>query len=118
MKTDVQELDVNGVKYVRKDSIKKVKLPNGDKSNPFFIVGKEYFLRTVTHYFTGRLIWVGEKELCFEDVAWIADTGRFNEFMAGKTVSEVEPFPQGQRVLIGRGAIIDMSERSIILSVK
>jgi hypothetical protein len=118
MKTDIQEIDVNGVKYVRKDSIKKVDIPQGDESNPFFEIGKSYFIRTVTHYFTGILIWVGDKELCLENVAWIADTGRFNEFMAEKTVSEVEPFPDGQRVIIGRGSIIDMSERSIITSVK
>lgn len=80
--------------------------------NPFMIPGKDYFIRTVTHYFTGRLVWVGDKELAFEDAAWIADTGRFNEFLQGKTVNEVEPFPKGSTILVGRGALIDSRSQS------
>ena len=86
--------------------------------NPYMEIGKTYFIRTVTHYFTGRLIWVGDKEIVLEEVAWIADTGRFSEFMAEKTCNEVEPYPSGSRVIIGRGSIIDMCERSLLLSVK
>lgn len=88
--------------------------------NPYMKIGKDFFVRTVTHYFTGRLIWVGEKEFVFEDAAWIADTGRFNEFLDGKVVSEVEPFPKGSKVIIGRGALIDMVERTsgLLLGVK
>lgn len=118
MKTEIQEIDVNGMKYIRKDSIKK-EIPQGDDSNPFMELGKSYFIRTVTHYFTGTLIWVGDKELCLENVCWIADTGRFNEFVSEKNgANESEPFPQNQPVIIGRGSIIDMSERSIITTVK
>ena len=88
--------------------------------NPYMEIGKDFFVRTVTHYFTGRLVWVGEKEIVFEDAAWIADTGRFNEFLEGKTVNEVEPFPKGSKVMIGRGAIIDMVGRTsgLLLQVK
>ena len=111
---------VDGIEYVKKslfcDKLKK--LPQSVEDNPYMEIGKSYFIRTVTHYFTGRLIWVGEKELVLEEAAWIADTGRFNEFMAGKTVNEVEPFPKDSQVIIGRGSIIDMSERSVILLVK
>ncbi len=82
-----------------------------DVSNPYLEIGKDYFIRTVTHYFTGKLIWVGQQELALEDVAWIVDTGRFNEFVQGKTVNEVEPYPKSQVVLIGRGSIIDMTQK-------
>jgi hypothetical protein len=117
------EIVVEGEKYVKKSTIKeKVKLviPKGKPDNPFMEIGMEYFIRTVTHYFTGRLIWVGEKEIALEDVAWIADTGRFNQFVKGETVNEVEPFPQGSKVIVGRGAIIDMVERigGLLLTVK
>ena len=119
----MKEVKIDGEVFVRKSDIKnkvEVRVPQGDKSNPFMELGKDFFIRTVTHYFTGRLIWVGEKELAFEDVAWIADTGRFNEFLEGKTVNEVEPFPKGSTVLIGRGALIDMTERKsgLLLAVK
>lgn len=103
----MKTLNVDGVEYVKKSDV----LPDGDKSNPFMVVGKEYFIRTVTHYFTGSLVWVGEKEIVLENVAWIADTGRFNEFVAGKIVNEVEPFPIESTVIIGRGSIIDMTKR-------
>jgi len=117
------EIEVNGKKYILKSSIKeKVKMvvPKGDKSNPFMEVGKDYFIRTVTHYFTGRLVWVGDKEIALEDACWIADTGRFNEFISGKTFNESEPFVKGQIVIIGRGSIIDMTEKigGLILEVK
>ena len=81
-------------------------------------IGECYFIRTVTHYFTGRLIWVGDKELVLEEACWIADTGRFNEFIAGKTVNESEPFPEKSEVIIGRGSIIDMTKRELVLTVK
>lgn len=100
--------------------MKKTKMGKTTSDNPFMEIGKDYFCRTVTHYFTGRLIWVGDKEFVFEDAAWIADTGRFNEFLEGKTVNEVEPFPKGSRLIVGRGSLIDMTKRigGLLLSVK
>ncbi len=111
---------IDGEEYVKKSSVLAQSLPPGDVSNPFMVVGKVYFIRTVTNYFTGRLVWVGEKEIVLENVAWVADTGRFNEFLLGKTVNEVEPYPAGSMVIIGRGAIGDMSEfiGGLLLSVK
>lgn len=116
----MKTVNIDGVEYVKKSDVARIGLPDGDKSNPFMVVGKDYFIRTVTHYFTGSLVWVGEKEIVLEKVAWIADTGRFNEFVAGKTVNEVEPFPIESTVIIGRGSIIDMTERigGLLLSVK
>lgn len=106
----MKTINIDGVEYVKKSDVARIVLPEGDKSNPFMVVGKDYFIRTVTHYFTGRLVWVGDKEIAIEDAAWIPDTGRFNEFVKGETVNEVEPFPAGV-VIVGRGAIIDMCER-------
>lgn len=118
----MKKIKIDNETYVRESDIPKgrVKMPEGDKSNPFMEPGKDYFIRTVTHYFTGRLIWVGAQEIVLEDCAWIADTGRFNEFLVGKTVNEVEPFPVGSRVIIGRNSIIDMTERTagLLLTVK
>lgn len=118
METNIEEIEINKIKYVMKDSTRHVEIPKGDESNPFFVVGLSYFIRTVTHYFTGRLIWVGEKEICLEDACWIANTGRFHKFIDGKEVDESEPFPRGARVIIGRGSIIDMTEHGLILDVK
>ena len=69
-------------------------------------VGKAYFIRTVTFYYTGRLVRVTAQELVLEDAAWIADTGRFADALEKGDFSEVEPYP-AQEVIIGRGAVID-----------
>lgn len=68
-------------------------------------IGQAYLIRTVTNYWTGRLIAFGQQELVLEEAAWIADTGRFNEADAKGSLNEVEPV-QG-RVIIGRGSIVD-----------
>lgn len=72
-------------------------------------IGKCYLIRTVTMIDTGRLVAVTNQELVIEDAAWIADTGRFSDAVAKAEFGEVEPFPDG-RVIIGRGAIIDVVE--------
>ena len=113
----MNKIVIDGEEYVKKSDGKKW-LPLSNSDNPFMEIGGCYFIRTVTHFFTGRLIWVGDKEICLEDACWIADTGRFNEFVAGKTVNESEPFPKGAKVIVGRGSIIDMVERDLILTVK
>lgn len=118
----MKTVTIDGEKFVKESDCKsKVVVAKGDESNPFMEVGLVYFLRTVTHYFTGRLVWVGDKEIVLEDACWVADTGRFNEFMKDKNkANETEPFPEGSRVIVGRGSIIDMVEYkpSLILSVK
>lgn len=116
----MKTMTVDGIKYVKESDIPKgeVQIPMGDKSNPFMEIGVEYFIQTVTHYFTGRLIWVGDKELAFEEVCWIADTGRFNEFIKGNAPNESEPYKPSDKVIIGRGALISMSPRGLILTVK
>jgi hypothetical protein len=82
-------------------------LVNGGKSHSFEI-GKAYLIRTVTTYFTGRVVDVTDSDVLLEDAAWIADTGRFANSLADGTLSEVEPYPG--RVAVCRGAMVDFSE--------
>ena len=72
-------------------------------------IGENYFIRTVTHHFTGKLIAVYKHELVLINAAWIADDGRFNIAVSTGTFSEVEPYPNGKEVIIGRGYLIDAS---------
>lgn len=73
-----------------------------------FEKGSCYLFRLVTHYWTGRVVEVGEKEIVLEDAAWIADTGRFQQAVTQGALNEVEPVPG--RVVIGRGALVDACE--------
>lgn len=74
----------------------------------FFVVGQSYLIRTVTHYYTGRLTAVNDAELLLSDAAWIADTGRYANSVKSGALSEVEPV-EGPLVL-SRGAIVDAVE--------
>jgi hypothetical protein len=69
-------------------------------------VGQIYFIRTVTHHYTGRLLRVTSQELVLEDAAWIADDGRFSDAVKTGNFNEVEPYPDGE-VIIGRSAVVD-----------
>ena len=71
-------------------------------------IGGNYFIRTVTHHITGRLVAVTRFELVLEDAAWIADDGRFADALEKGKLDEVEPYPEG-KVIVGRGSLIDAS---------
>lgn len=70
-------------------------------------VGQPYFIRLVTHYLTGRLKAVTAKELVLTEASWIADTGRFMNALREGKLNEIEPFPEHEEVIVGRGALID-----------
>ncbi len=70
-------------------------------------VGEAVFIRTVTMHYTGRLVRVTAGELVLTDAAWIADSGRFHVALASGTLSEVEPYPDGE-VIVPRDGVIDV----------
>jgi len=73
-------------------------------------IGKNYFIRTVTHHHTGTLVGVTPNELVLENAAWIADDGRLTQSLETCEFNEVEMFPAGRNVIIGRCALIDAVE--------
>lgn len=72
------------------------------------LIGKGVFVRTVTCYYTGRLLAVDENFLLLSEAAWIADTGRFTNALSGGTLNEVEPYPD--EVLVNRAQVVDVCE--------
>jgi hypothetical protein len=97
---DLSELTLGQLKELRS-------LLGKSKPEPCpYEVGKNYMIRTVTHYHTGKLVQVTRQELVLEDACWIADTGRFNKALASGQFNETEPFPAG-RVIVGRGVVVD-----------
>ena len=75
------------------------------------------FVMTATLYFIGTLVAVTEEELVLEDAAWVADTGRFNEFMGGKAPNELEPCHNP--IVISRGAIVcAMPRKNLIIELR
>ena len=71
-------------------------------------MGDAVFIRTVTHYHTGRIVGVTPTEIHLVDAAWIASTGRFATALATGALDEVEPYPASvEPVVVCRGAIVD-----------
>lgn len=95
---EIDNLTVKEIKHIQS-------LLKGSGETHPFQVGKNYFIRTVTHHLTGRLVKVTSKELLLEDAAWIADDGRFFDCLKDGKINEVEPFQDD--VIVGRGSIID-----------
>lgn len=83
-----------------------------------FQIGKTYVIRTVTMIQLGRLTAVYPQELVLEDASWIADTGRFANFLKDPELrSESEPFCAP--CIVGRGAIVDAQVvRDVVLAQK
>ncbi len=99
----MKTINIDGIEYVEKGS----KLPTMDASTAPYEVGKNYLIRTVTHTYTGKLIWVGDKELVIENPAWVTDSGRGMQAVQKGELDEVEPM--NEKTIVGRGAIIDAS---------
>jgi hypothetical protein len=105
-----ETIKIDEVEYIRKDAVPATYVSR--KEGPWEI-GKSYFVRTVTMAIHGKLVDVTPQELVFVGAAWIADTGRFSNFVTGKSdANEVEPFPWDTPVIVGRGSIIDAVQRS------
>lgn len=68
-------------------------------------VGNAVMIRTVTHYYTGRIVALSRDEIVLAEAAWIADTGRYSVALETGTLSEVEPYPG--LVSVSRGAVVD-----------
>lgn len=85
---------------------KRDTMQNGHFGDTSIKIGGKYLIRTVTHYLTGEVVAVHPQEVVIRDAAWVADTGRFATALREGTLSEVEPYPDGE-VVIGRGAIVD-----------
>jgi hypothetical protein len=81
-------------------------------------VGRTYVIRTVTMIQLGKLTAVYPQELVLEDASWIADAGRFANFLKDPELrSESEPFCAP--CIVGRGAIVDAQiVRDVVLAQK
>ena len=71
-------------------------------------VGNAVFIRTVTHYATGRIVSLTRDEIVLTEAAWIACTKRWHTSLTTGELEEVEPFPGP--VSIGRGAVVDVCD--------
>lgn len=98
---NIDELTIKEVKHLQS------LLKGGDAAQSPYLLGEPYFIRTVTQHYTGRIKRVTAKEIVLTEACWIADSGRFYNALKEGKLNEVEPFPQDEEVIVGRGAIVD-----------
>ena len=55
------------------------------------MIGKCWFIRTVTYHLVGRVTKRVGGFLQLSDAAWVADSGRFSDAIKTGTLNEVEP---------------------------
>lgn len=55
------------------------------------LIGKNWFLRTVTYHCVGHVIARVGDFLEMENASWVADSGRFTQAITKGVLSEVEP---------------------------
>lgn len=76
--------------------------------NQPFKVGEKYFIRTATFFHLGRLKEISNKWLILEDACWVADTGRFYDFLKDGKCNEYESFQDD--VFIPLDSVIDITK--------
>lgn len=72
-------------------------------------IGRSYFIRTVTMAYTGRVVGITDTDILLEDCAWVADTGKYHNFLVTGQAYAVEPYPADVQVLVNRFSVIDAS---------
>ena len=73
-------------------------------------IGKAYFIRTLSLYYTGRVISVSLSGIQLCEAAWIPDTGRFSDTMRTGIFSEVEPYPDNMHPIISTATFVEAVE--------
>ena len=71
------------------------------------LVGKKWFIRTVTYHTVGEVIDVIDNKFAvMKDASWVADSGRFMNAIKEGTLNEVEPVGD---VIVNLDSMVDMA---------
>lgn len=73
-----------------------------------FLIGKSYFIRSLTYHIVGKVKKISGGFLVLEQASWIADSGRFTQAINKGTLSEVEPV--NCNVMVALQNIVDAFE--------
>jgi len=55
------------------------------------LIGKAWYIRTVTYHTVGKVVKIIGSMLQLEQASWVADSGRFMQTLKEGTLNEVEP---------------------------
>ena len=86
----MKEIQVSDETYeLIKDQLQADELT--DVSSLDDLVGKKFFIRTVTYFMVGEVTKRMGAFIELKNAAWVADTGRFTQAIKDGTLKEVEP---------------------------
>ena len=95
---------------ISEETLEKIKEQLGSDFNPVEInslddmIGQKWFFRTVTYHLVGKITKRIGNFFQLEEASWIADSGRFMDFLKTGKPNEVEPVG---KVLINMNTIVD-----------
>jgi len=89
----VRTLEISEETYekIKEQLLEEEKLEVSDYKD---LVGKSWFLRTVTYHLVGKVEKIVGKFLVLKDASWVADSGRFMNAIKEGKLNEVEPVGQ------------------------
>jgi hypothetical protein len=88
--------------------IKELLTGNSDNNNSFVKKGSNYLIRTVTMIYTGKIEDENKESFLLSSCAWIPETERWTQSLKNCEFKEVELYPENEKVILFKGAIIDM----------
>ena len=111
----MEKITLNGKTYIEEE-VEVITPKDTLYTEREFQIGKDYFIRTVTFVFVGKVIKENKRFVSLTSCSLIADTGRFNKAMEKgietESNAEIEVYPSNTVVNIGIGTIIDFCEYS------
>ena len=80
---------------------------NSSETLTEYEIGKPYTLMTVLGWYKGILVSETDKTLTLTNASWVAESGRFSEYVKDDSnVKEEEPFEEHTKLIVERSSLI------------
>ena len=103
-------ITINGEQItVNEEMLERIKTESGkqiidDIKSYEDLIGKSWFIRTVTYHQVGRIVKIVGNFFQMESASWVADSGRFMQAMKTGELKEIEPVGTS---FVAIGSIVD-----------
>lgn len=108
MSKTTEEFTLTKDEYEKVKHLLAIELPENKYRKVSDYIGTNVFIRTITMFYTGHIEAIDGKFVVLSSAAWIADTGRFSDFIQGKPTSALEVEPMGD-TMVNLDAVLDIS---------
>ena len=88
------------------------------KSGCILVVGASVVIRAIPFHYVGRVAALTATSVILDKAAWLADSGRWSDFLATGSANEVEPYPDRVEVMLSSIADVAPFAHSLPLARK